>query len=354
MSRPWVSTTMSHMRILLEGIGGIGGVMAARMIRAGHEPTLITGNPGITEAINSTGIKAITPRESFTVPARALTSLDDLTGERFDVALLVMKAGQALEAAEKTLPLLEPETGYIVTLQNGIVEDAVAKIVGEQRVVSGIVGWGGTFVKPGVYEKTGPGEIHIGELNGRVTDRIRALATLLEATCPIIVTDNIRGVLWSKLGINCTITTMGALTGDTLGRMLKDRQVRDAFLNIYREVVDTAESLGVKLERIAANPKLLYLPKNAGVWKRFVKDMITRIVGHKYGGLKSSSLQSLERGRKTEIDYLNGYVVEKAKETGVEAPLNATIVRVIKEIEAGSRQIGPQNMTDLLAVMGTA
>ncbi len=339
---------MTHMRILIEGIGGIGGVMAARMIQAGLEPTLITGNPGITEAINSAGIQAITPKETFTVPARALTSLDDLMNESFDVALLVMKAGQALEAAEKTLPLLDSETGYFVTLQNGIVEDAVAKIVGEQRVVSGIVGWGGTFVKPGVYEKTGPGEIHIGELHGRVTDRIQGLAQLLEATCPVIISDNIRGALWSKLGINCTITTMGALTGETLGQMLKDRNVRDAFLTIYREVVDTAEAMGIKLERIAANPKLLYLPQNAGFLKRFSKDMVARIVGRRYGGLKSSSLQSLERGRKTEIDFLNGYVVEKGKEAGVDTPLNATVVRVIKEIEAGRREIGPQNMTSLL------
>ncbi len=342
---------MAMPNILIEGIGGIGGVVAARIIQAGGTPTLVTGNAAITQAINSNGIRAITPQGDFTVPATARTSLDDLDATTpFDAALLLMKAGQVIDAAQKTLPLLGPN-GYVVTLQNGIVEDAVAGIVGEARIVSGIVGWGGTFVSPGVYEKTGPGAIHIGELSGEITDRIRSLEGLLRAACPVVVSDNILGALWAKLGINCTITTMGALTGETLGAMLKDCRVRDAFLDIYREVVDTAEALGVELEPIVANPKLLYLRKDAGLFTRFIKDTLTRIVGRKYGKLKSSSLQSLERGRKTEIDYLNGYVVKKAREAGVDAPLNTAVVRIIKEIEDGSRTFSPQNMNDLLSAM---
>lgn len=74
-----------------------------------------------------------------------------------------------------------------------------------------------------------------------------------------------------------------------------------------------------------------------------------RIAGHKHGKLKSSSLQSLERGRKTEIDVLNGYVVEQARKIGVPAPLNESITRMIKEIEQGRRKLSPANMEELLA-----
>ena len=338
------------MRIIIEGIGGVGGVLAARIIASGHRPLLITGNPAITDAMNAHGIRAITPEGELVVPAAALTSLEEVkTSDRFDVALLVMKAGQVTEAAEKTLPLLAPE-GYVVTLQNGIVEDRVAEIVGKRRIVSGIVGFGGTFVKPGVVEKTGPGKIHVGELDSPVTDRVRRLAVLLEAVSPVVATDNMRGALWSKLAINSTITTLGALTGDTLGVMLKTKPAREAFLRVYREVVDTSRALGVRLERIATDPGLLYLPQNAGGLQRFYKDALVRIVGRKYRKLKSSSLQSLERGRKTEIDYLNGYVVKKAREMGVAVPLNEALVRMLKEIETGCRGIAGKNMVELLTV----
>jgi 2-dehydropantoate 2-reductase len=344
---------MQTYRILIEGIGGIGGVIAGKLIQAGCQPTLVTGNPEFTEVINQNGLRVTTPEEVFTVPGHAFTSLKDLDPRsRFDVALLVMKAHAVVQAAGDTLPFLEPEAGFVVTCQNGIVEDAVADAVGASKVMAGIIGWGGTLHGPGVVERTGPGAIHLGELDGRITERIEGLARMLKAVTPVVVTDNIRGAQWSKLAINCTITTIGALTGESLGVMLKDPRARRAFLGVYREVVDTALSLGMRLERIAADPMLLYLPENAGPLSRFFKDVLTRVVGRKYGKLKSSSLQSLERGRKTEIDFLNGYVVEQARKAGRRVPLNECLTRMIREIEEGRRRLSPANMVELLSVKG--
>jgi 2-dehydropantoate 2-reductase len=218
--------------------------------------------------------------------------------------------------------------------------------------VAGIIGWGGTLHGPGVVERTGPGAIHLGELDGRRTERIESLARALQSVTPVVVTDNIRGAQWSKLAINCTITTIGALTGENLGDMLKDARARKAFLGVYREVIDTALALGMRPERIAADPMLLYVPENAGFLKRYLKDLLARIVGRKYGRLKSSSLQSLERGRKTEIDFLNGYVVEQALKAGVPTPFNQCLTRMIKEIEEGRRRLSPANMAELLSLKG--
>jgi 2-dehydropantoate 2-reductase len=110
--------------------------------------------------------------------------------------------------------------------------------------------------------------------------------------------------------------------------------------------------LGVRLERIAVDPMLLYVPFDASLLTRFFKDLLVRIVGRKYGRLKSSSLQSLERGRRTEIDFLNGYVVEQASKIGVHVPLNKSVTRMIKEIEQGQRRLSPANMEELLDVSG--
>jgi len=340
-------------RILIEGVGGVGGIIAARLIAAGFEPVLVTGNPEIAGAIKKNGISAKTPTEEFNVLAKAVVSLDDLDEqERFDAAFLIMKANRVVEAAEKTISLLRGDAGYVVTFQNGLVEDAVAAAVGAQRVISGIIGWGATMHAPGVYEKTSGGEIHIGELDGSISERIKKLEAALEVVCPVVISNNIRGALWSKMAINCMITSMGALTGQLLGEMLQERRVRRAFLVIYREVLDTASSAGIKVERIAANPRLFYLPPNAGPLNRFIKDVLMKILGRRYRKLKSSMLQSLERGRPAEIDYLNGYVVETAKKHGVPVPLNSLVTRMVKEIESGKRKIEKRNMDELLAEMG--
>jgi 2-dehydropantoate 2-reductase len=337
--------------ILVEGIGGLGGVIAARLIQAGYHPVLVTRNPAIASAINEHGLRVTTPEGSATIPASAYASLADLPrGSQFGAAYLLMKANNVLEAAWETLPFLASD-GYVVTFQNGIVEDAVAERIGGERVIGALIGWGGTMHAPGVYEKTSGGSTHIGELDGGLSERVRALGGILEAFAPVVVTQNIYGALWSKLAINCVITTLGALTGDTLGVMLQDKRIRRIFLQTYREVVDTAEALGIALERVAANPKLLYLPERAGPLAALAKDVLAQVVGRRYGRIKSSSLQSLQRGRKTEIDYLNGYVVEKARTVGVDVPVNVAIVRMIKEIENGARQIARDNVNDLMAVL---
>jgi 2-dehydropantoate 2-reductase len=338
-------------RILIQGIGGIGGVVAARMIQAGYDPTLITHNTTITDAINTDGLRINTPEGMAVVPATAYTDLDDIPADApYDAAYLIMKATNVLEAARETVEYLRPD-GYLVTAQNGIVEDAVGAVIGAERVVSAIIGWGGTMHAPGIYERTSTGSTHIGELDGQISGRVQNLAAALGTAAPIVITQNIRGALWSKLAINCTITTMGALTGDLLGDMLKDKRMRLAFLRAYAEVIDTALALGIQPEKIAANPMTLYAHTDANRLTLFIKDLLVRFVGRKYGKLKSSSLQSLERDRPTEIDYLNGYVVQQAEQAGVATPINARLVTMIKEIEDGQRPIHRDNLDDLLAIV---
>jgi 2-dehydropantoate 2-reductase len=334
-------------RIVIQGIGGIGGVVAGTLVDAGMRPVLVTNNAEIAEAIRANGLRVKLPDRSFTVQADAYTTLAEAQGP-FDAAYLLMKALGVVAAAAETAKYLSPD-GYVVTFQNGIVEDAVGAAIGIQRVVSASVGWNGIMHKPGEYERTTPGDTFVGELDGRITPRVTNVADALRGSGPVTLSTNMRGVLWSKLAINCTVNSVGALTGETLGEMLADPRIRRIFLRTYSEVVDTAEAQNIQLERIAADPKLLYLPKNAGFLTRHAKDFIARMLGRKYKSARSSTLQSLERGRKTEIDFLNGYVVEVAARIGVAIPVNAALTRMIKEIEDGKRKIANSNIEDLLS-----
>ncbi|MCY3414775.1 MAG: 2-dehydropantoate 2-reductase [Candidatus Heimdallarchaeota archaeon] len=331
-------------KIALLGIGGIGGYLAYSLLTNGIKPILVTNNEAITYAINTHGLIV----NDSMIKAEALTSLEHYNGS-FDIIMLIMKANTVVDAVEKAIPFLSNE-GYMVSMQNGIVEDVLQEILGD-RLISSIIGFGATMLKPGVYEKTSEGEIFIGELDGSVSNRVEELQSILSFAAPCVISRNMRGVLWSKLAINSCINTIGALTGDTLGVLLKQKVVRWIFLVVYREVVETAWENGITLEKVAAKPTLLYMPKNAGFMKKIIKDILISIVGKKYGKLRSSSLQSLERGRETEIDYLNGYVIKMAKNTDVR--MNTILVDIIKEIEAKKREISQDNISDVLSLYGS-
>ena len=343
-------------RLLLMGCGAVGGVIAGGLLRAEHDLAIVTHNADIAAAINTDGLRVITPDGAWTVPAAAHVHLDEVEGS-FDAAYLAMKATAVEEAARRVAPRLSPP-GYVVTLQNGVVEDCVAEILGREHIVGALVGWGATMHAPGVYEMTSRGELVVGELDGRVTPRVQALKAVLDAAAPTTVSANIYGVLWSKLAINCVITALGAASGQLLGQMLRRTDVRRLALTMISETIDVARASGIRLEPVGGtlNLERLYLPpgrRSGGLGLDLaVKHAIMLLVGLRFRKLKSSMLQSLERGRRPEIDFMNGYVVARGREAGVPTPVNAALAAMVREIEAGVRPITPDNLAELAVHVG--
>jgi 2-dehydropantoate 2-reductase len=339
-------------RVLLMGCGSIGGVIGGRLLWAGRDVTIVTHNEEICRVVGTGGLRVTTPEGACVVPATVHTHLDEVEGV-FDAAYLAMKATGVEQAARDVTDYLSPE-GYVVTFQNGVVEDRVGAILGRERVIGALVGWGATMHAPGVCEMTSRGELVVGELDGRVTPRVEQLKATLDAAAPTTVSTNIYGVLWSKLAINCVVTALGAVTGQLLGEMLQRRAARRLALAITSEVVDVAEAHGITLEPVGGTLDIhrLYLPpgRRAG---GFGLDLVTRhaimlAVGLKFRHLKSSMLQSIERGRRSEIDFMNGYVVERGRERGVPTPVNAALTGLVREVEAGTRPISPDNLARVL------
>ena len=339
-------------RLLLMGCGGVGGVIASGLLRAGYDVTVITHNEKIRRAINADGLRVTTPDGQWTIPAPTYAYLDEIEGP-FDAVYLAMKGTGVEQAARDVESTLAPE-GYAITFQNGVVEDRVSAILGRGRVIGALVGWGATMHAPGVYEMTSHGEIIVGELDGQLTPRVRQLQATLEAVGPTTASTNIYGTLWSKLTLNCATSAAGAVTGQLLGEMLRRKVVRRLALAITSEVVDVAEAHGISLEPVGGTLDVhhLYLPperRAGGVGLDLVfKHTIMLSVGFKYRHLKSSMLQSIERGRRAEIDFLNGYVVERGQEKGVPTPVNAALTAMVREVEAGTRRISPDNLEELL------
>lgn len=345
-----VNQIVNGMKILIQGIGGIGGIVASNLIANNLNITLITANPKITQNIKDEGIKYKMPKfDAFlsVKPKFVYTNLDEIpNGEKFDISIMLMKATHLQDAVNNSISILT-ENGFFVTCQNGIVEEEVVKTIDQMKIVSGVIAWGGTMIEPGTYEKTTPGNTFIGELNGELSERILLLKDIFDLVTPTVVSTNIMGVMWSKLAINSMITSIGAITGITLGEMLQEKEIRLFYLKTYSEIVNVANQYNIKLEKISSNPYLFYLDPKTGKIKQKIKDLMLILVGKKYGSSKSSSLQSLERGRKTEIEYLNGYVISKANERNISVPYNQKVYDLVKEIESGNRTIGLSNINEL-------
>ncbi len=340
---------MTH--ILVQGIGSVGGLLAGELIRAGSELCLVTGNPEISAAINSNGISISTLDDSFHVSASAYTDLRDIpAGRSFDCAYLAMMAGGVVDAARDALPLLGKD-GYFVSFQNGFVEEAIGHAVGVERVISATVAFGTTMEAPGRYRRTTAGRLIIGEMDGHMRPRISHLRDTLAHVIDTEISGNIVGVLWGKLVWNGAVSCLCAVSGKLLGELFDCEVGRELFLLAFRESVDTATAQGVAIEHVIVDPGDYYLSTTDDAMKR--EEILQRMAHfvELYAGVTPSTLESLKRGRKSEIDFLNGYILEKAKAAGLKTLLNEVVIRMVHEIESGTRTISPDNLDELFATL---
>ena len=332
--------------IAVIGAGAIGGITAAFMAEAGYSVEIVTKYPELAHRIENEGILITGVRGKHRVKMKAVPRVKDLRSPK-DYVFIATKANDLEAVAREILPFLHKDS-RVVSMQNGICEFALAGIVGEGRTVGCVVGWGATMVSPGHLEMTSKGHFWIGYINREPDDKLYAIKEMLETVVPVEITTDIIAQLYSKLIINSSITSLGALTGLYLGDMLKRGDIRRLFIKIMEEALQVADAMNLKVPPYEGKLDYYRLVNAKGIFGNILRYIVIRGVGFKYRKLKSSSLQSLERGRPTEIDYLNGFIVSKGKELGIPTPLNEKIVEMIKEIERGRRPIKPENVNELI------
>lgn len=256
----------------------------------------------------------------------------------------MVKATQTEEALKSTQKLLKDDS-VLVCLQNGINEDYIASVIGEKRTIGGLVGWGAENKGPGYLTQDSRGDFTIGELDGSNTKRIKVISTILSKVEPVVISENIWGHLWTKLLVNSSMSALGAVTGYTYGQTLKDDLAVRLVVKIMTEIVDVAQALGIKMEPIAGVDPVIVTAKDEEKYKQVAA--ILDAVYAPHANVKTGALLDYKRGVKTEIGCWNGYVVEKAKEAGVEAPVNSAIFRMVTEIENKERKLTPNNIQEI-------
>ena len=331
--------------VAVVGAGAIGGSTAAFLTEAGWNIEIVCKHQEIADLAQSPGLHVFGVKGEHRVPLRAVKDIKDLAGP-IEMVLLATKANDCLEAAKELLPLLSQDS-IVVSLQNGICEDALAGVLGRDRVVGCVVGWGATMHAPAEIEVTSPGEFVIGNIDHRHDQRLLLVQEMLSAVVPTRISDNIMGELYSKMIINSCINSLGVITGMKLGKLLATSKARKIFTALMREAIAVAAAIGIKVEP-GGGGKLDYYSFLDG--SSFMSDLkrtlLMRIIGFKYRRIRSSSLQSLERGQRTEIDYLNGYICNRGRENGVPTPINDAVVSMIREIETGTRKFCLENLNE--------
>ncbi|MDD3334672.1 MAG: ketopantoate reductase family protein [Eubacteriales bacterium] len=332
---------MNELRIVVVGAGAIGGITAAFLQEGGADVTLVCKHQEIVELAVGKGLHVTGVKGEHQVSVKAVKTIDQLDGS-FDAALIATKAYDMPQSAKELLPFLKPDS-LVFSLQNGICTDALAEVVGRQRTVGCVIGWGATMHGAGELEMTSTGEFIIGRIEGD-NAALKPIQRLLHTVVPTVISPDIFAQLYSKLIVNSCITSLGAICGLRLGKMLMRHDARSIFLAIIGEAMEVAHAMKLTVPPFGGKLDYDKLMHGQSAVDELRRQLMILVVGLKYRRLKSSSLQSLERGRPTEIDYFNGYIAKKGQEFGVPCPVNQCLTGMIKEIEAHKRPIQVENL----------
>lgn len=346
-------------RIVMLGAGAVGGYVGGHMTLAGYEVTLVDLWHDHIEAMRRDGLhlSGLTPEETCTVHPKTLHlhELSSVATQRpIDVAFLTMKSYDTDWIATLVRPYLAP-TGYVVSLQNCMNEETIA----------GIVGWGKTLgciassISVELYE---PGRVRrqaakgsadhvvfrVGEVHGRITHRVQDLVTMLSTVDGTKPTTNLWGERWSKLVHNAMRNGISAATGLSSPEIDGNKVTRHFSIKLGGEAVRIGYALGFALEEIGKLDPQDLLRAADGDRQAFDKldaIIIKQATSAARGALQRPSMgQDMAKGRRTEIEYINGFIARKGREIGIDAPANAELVRIVQQVERREIPARPENI----------
>lgn len=322
------------------GAGGIGGTVVAFLGKAGEKVTVVDASLPHIEAIRASGLLVDGVLGDHRLRFEKALLPGELSGP-LGLVILAVKSQHTDEALSTIKPLLA-EDGAVVSLQNGLNERRIAEAVGPSRTIGAMVHMVADYVGPGHITRFTEGEFYIGELDGKITDRIRSIATLLSKATPTHVTNNIWGYLWAKQIYSCLLVAT-ALVDAPSSEILKPEWCKRIFVALMGEAVEAALAEGVELEEYDCfNPRAMRVRRR--------EDLVRAMEMLPKGSAKGNSgiWRDIKIRRcKTETDFLTGEVVRLGRRHGLPMTLNARIAEMVKEIEEGKRPMSWDNLREL-------
>jgi len=343
-------------KIAIVGAGALGGYVGGSLAHLGHDVTLIDPWPEHVETIRARGLEldGVTPEEKFTVKrARTLhlTEVQALAKTPVDVAMVAMKSYDTAWATALIAPYLAPD-GFVVSLQNCMNEETIAGIVGWGRTV-GVVA---SIISVDLYEAgrirrtvAKGGDKHtvfrVGEPHGRITRRVEELAEWLRGIDSSKATPNLWGERWSKLVANGMGNGVTAATGLTTSDCMRNPVIRRFQIRLAGESIRVGQALGYQLEKIRGLEAERYALANEGDAAAMAE--VEAALTPKPGAnpradmQRPSMAQDIRKGRRTEIDAMNGFIAQKGAAAGVPAPSHVKLTEIVTRVERGEVQPSP-------------
>jgi 2-dehydropantoate 2-reductase len=296
------------------GAGAMGSLFGGKLSAAGHDVLLYDPYREHVDAVNAGGLlieKAGTDEKTLTRP-RATSNPAEVRGP--DVMIVFVKSTVTASAARQFADAARPDT-VVVTLQNGLGNEGIIRgQFGPRRTAAGVTSQGATFLGPGRIRHAGTGPTHLGMADGDSARLAPLVEALRGAGFETHVEKDVASLVWSKLVVNVGINALTALTGQPNGRLLDFAETKSLMADLVGEAVAVARARGITLTQA---------------------DPLTAVyeVARKTGANRSSMLQDFDRGRETEIDFINGAIVREAEGTGVAVPVNAAVTRLVKALD---------------------
>lgn len=342
---------MSISRIAVLGTGANGAGIGSNLVRAGHDVTFIEQWPAHVEAMRSNGVTVHCAGETTVTPVRALhlCQVAELR-ESFDLVFVLVKAYDTRWAAELVRPVLA-EDGLVVGLQNGMTAGDIAEIVGPDRTLGAVIEVGANMFDPGVVVRDTPVEkswFAVGALEGGPAARADEVAAVLGSAGTVEVVDDILSAKWMKLVVNAAELVSAAIVDLPMVEATRLPGMREFMIQAGVEALRTAIDLGHRAVPIFG------LSGSAG---GDPEEYVTALIDAVYGTFAvPTSLTTVHqdwmKGRRSEVNEINGLVVRHQRELGGRAPANEVTLEVALEIESGAAKAGQHQLDRLLASVG--
>ena len=340
-------------RIGIVGAGAIGCVVGGLLTRAGRDVTLVDQWPEHVETMRKRGLRLSGTCGDHTIKVTALHLHEAQgIGEPFDAVFIAVKSYDTEWATALGVSYLRRPDGVVVDFQNGINDERVASIAGRERTLGCVITIGAGMYEPAHAMRTDSGSLgfKIGELDGRDTPRARELAELMTAVAGSKVTTNLFGERWSKLALNCMANPVAGLSGLGTAEVRTEPGPRRLAVYLGAEAVKVGRAAGHEVEPIFRITAQRFVDAAEGRGLAEVEADISRDAKSRAGG-RPSLPQDVMRRRRTEIDYLNGYVVAQGRRLGVPTPFNEKIVELFHRHPVGTLEPDPKNLEPLLAML---
>lgn len=333
---------MPDRKIAVLGTGANGASIGADLTRAGLDVTLIEQWPAHVEAMRRYGIRVELPEETITTPVSVINLCEVATlREKFDVVLLLMKAYDTTWATELIKPYVASD-GLVVGVQNGMTVDDIARVVGVERTLGAVIEISSNMFEPGVVERQSPHSrswFAVGGIDPSTRRREHEAADLLRHSGTVEITHDIRSSKWMKLVVNAAELVPSAILGLPLAEAIRVPGMREYMIEAGQEAVRTTLAIGNRVVPIFGMSE-----DEAKSPEQFTEVLLDAVLNdYTLPSTRTTVLQDWMKGRRSEVDQINGLVVDEQRRLGGRAPANELAVELAHRIESGELKAEPAN-----------